>query len=128
MQRRRLLATAGAVTITAFATTVGLGANFGLFGVTEPDSPVGRLDARRATVQAHADPRRDAGHHDPAGRRRRRLTSSATTSQASGRRPARRAELLLDPHRLPGDRVRERQSRRRGGTGGRAPASGGCPP
>jgi hypothetical protein len=54
VQRRRLLATAGAVTITAFATTVGLGANFGLFGVTEPDSPVGRLDTRRATVQAHA--------------------------------------------------------------------------
>ena len=56
MQRRRLLATAGAVTITAFATTVGLGANFGLFGVTEPDSPVGRLDTRRATVQAHVVP------------------------------------------------------------------------
>ena len=57
MQRRRLLATAGAVTITAFATTVGLGASFGLFGVTEPDSPVGRLDSRRtATVEAHAIP------------------------------------------------------------------------
>ena len=57
MERRKLLATAGAVTITAFATTVGLGASFGLFGVTEPDSPVGRLDSRRAaTVEVHAVP------------------------------------------------------------------------
>ena len=55
MERRKLLATAGAVTITAFATTVGLGANFGLFGVTEPDSPVGRLDSRQ-TVEAHVLP------------------------------------------------------------------------
>jgi hypothetical protein len=54
VERRKLLATAGAVTITAFATTVGLGASFGLFGVTEPDSPVGRLDSRRAaSVEAH---------------------------------------------------------------------------
>jgi hypothetical protein len=54
VERRRLLATAGAVTVAAFATTVGLGASFGLFGVTEPDSPVGRLDSRRATVEVHA--------------------------------------------------------------------------
>ena len=56
MERRKLLATAGAVTITAFATTVGLGANFGLFGVTEPDSPVGRLDSGQTTVEAHVLP------------------------------------------------------------------------
>jgi hypothetical protein len=56
VERRKLLATAGAVTISAFATTVGLGASFGLFGVTEPDSPVGRLDSRRAAVEAHAVP------------------------------------------------------------------------
>jgi hypothetical protein len=57
VERRKLLATAGAVTVTAFATTVGLGASFGLFGVTEPDSPVGRLDSRRAAVvEVHAVP------------------------------------------------------------------------
>ena len=115
MQRRRLLATAGAVTITAFATTVGLGANFGLFGVTEPDSPVGRLDSRRATVEAPRHPRGGAGHHDPAGRRRRRLILSTTTTRCVKPEPGQDvhqvgAELLLDPHRLPGDRVRERQS------------------
>ena len=52
MQRRKLLATAGALSVTAFATTVCLGANFGLFGLTEPDSPVGRLDPNRAAASA----------------------------------------------------------------------------
>ena len=50
MERRKLLATAGALSLTAFAATVGLGATFGLFGVTQPDSPVGRLDDRRAAA------------------------------------------------------------------------------
>jgi hypothetical protein len=56
VERRKLLATAGVLSITAFATTVGLGANFGLFGLTEPDSPVGHLDSRRpvAVVRAAA--------------------------------------------------------------------------
>jgi hypothetical protein len=43
MERRRLLAVGGVLSVTAFATTVGLGATFGLFGLTQPDSPVGRL-------------------------------------------------------------------------------------
>ena len=55
MQRRRLLATGGALSVTAFATTVCLGANFGLFGLTEPDSPVGRLDPDRAAAAADTD-------------------------------------------------------------------------
>lgn len=50
MQRRKLLAVAGALSVTAFATTVGLGANFGLFGITEPHSSVGRLDTGRAAA------------------------------------------------------------------------------
>jgi hypothetical protein len=50
VQRRKLLATAGALSVTAFATTVCLGANFGLFGLTEPNSPVGRLDPDRAAT------------------------------------------------------------------------------
>jgi hypothetical protein len=48
VQRRKLLAVAGALSVTAFATTVGLGASFGLFGITEPDSPAGQLDPGRA--------------------------------------------------------------------------------
>ncbi len=60
MQRRKLLATAGALSAAAFATTVGLGANFGLFGLTEPRSPVGRLDPSQVvSAEAHI-------HHDPA--------------------------------------------------------------
>lgn len=52
MKRRKLVATAGALSATAFATTVCLGANFGLFGLTEPNSPVGRLDPNRAAAAA----------------------------------------------------------------------------
>jgi hypothetical protein len=48
VRRRKLLVTAGALSATAFATTVCLGANFGLFGLTEPDSPVGRLAPRQS--------------------------------------------------------------------------------
>ena len=50
MERRKLVATAGALSVTAFAATLGLGATFGLFGVTQPDSPLGRLDDRRAVA------------------------------------------------------------------------------
>ena len=57
MQRRKLVATAGALSAAAFATTVGLGANFGLFGLTEPSSPVGRLDPSQAvSVDARVQP------------------------------------------------------------------------
>ena len=56
MERRKLWATAGALSITAFATTVGLGASFGLFGITEPESPVGHLDTRRAVTEVRVAP------------------------------------------------------------------------
>ncbi len=56
MRRRKLLATAGVLSATAFATTVCLGANFGLFGLTEPESPVGRLAPRQSVgVDARVD-------------------------------------------------------------------------
>ncbi len=55
MQRRKLLATAGVLSATAFATTVCLGANFGLFGLTEPDSPVGRLAPQESTHTRRVD-------------------------------------------------------------------------
>jgi hypothetical protein len=51
-----LVATAGALSVTAFAATVAIGANFGLVGQAEPRSPVGRLDDRHrvAVVSASA--------------------------------------------------------------------------
>ncbi len=56
MQRRRLVATAGAVTATAFAATLAAGASFGLAGRAAPDSPVGRLDDHNAAVTAISQP------------------------------------------------------------------------
>ena len=55
MERRRLMAVAGALSATAFATTVALGANLGLFDMTQPDSGAGRLDGAR-TVVTTAEP------------------------------------------------------------------------
>jgi hypothetical protein len=54
MRRRRLVVTAGALSVTAFAATVAIGANFGLVGQAEPNSPVGRLkdDHHVAAVSA----------------------------------------------------------------------------
>lgn len=54
MQRRKLVATAGALSVTAFAATLAIGAAFGLVGQAEPDSPVGRLDDRHRVVAASA--------------------------------------------------------------------------
>ena len=54
MQRRKLVATAGALSATAFAATVAIGASFGLVGRAEPSSPVGRLDGRPQVVAASA--------------------------------------------------------------------------
>ena len=54
MQRRQLIAKAGAVTVTAFAATLAFGATFGLAGRAEPDSPVGRFDERKAAAAAAA--------------------------------------------------------------------------
>jgi hypothetical protein len=38
MERRRAATVAGAAAVTVCATVLGLGATFGLFGLTEPDS------------------------------------------------------------------------------------------
>ena len=45
----------GVLSVTAFATTVGLGATFGLFGLTQPESSVGRLGGP-APAAAQVDP------------------------------------------------------------------------
>jgi hypothetical protein len=51
-----LVATAGALSVTAFAATVAIGANFGLVGQAEPDSPVGRLgDQHQVSVVSAND-------------------------------------------------------------------------
>ncbi len=56
MERRKLAAAAGALSVTAFATTVCLGANLGLFGLTQPESPVGRFDSAHVlTASAQVD-------------------------------------------------------------------------
>jgi hypothetical protein len=57
MERHKLLAVGGVLSVTAFATTVGLGATFGLFGLAQPDSVVGRLDGPPpAATSAHEQP------------------------------------------------------------------------
>ena len=56
MRRRRLVATAGALSVTAFAATVTIGANFGLVRQAEPDSSVGRFqDQHRVSVVSASD-------------------------------------------------------------------------
>jgi hypothetical protein len=60
MERRRLLAVGGVLSVTAFATTVGLGATFGLFGLTQPESPVGRLGGP-APAAAQVNPAEGSG-------------------------------------------------------------------
>jgi hypothetical protein len=49
MQRRKAIATAGAITATAAAAVVAFGANFGIFGLTQQDSNVGKFPAVEAT-------------------------------------------------------------------------------
>jgi hypothetical protein len=57
VQRKKLVATAGILSATAFAATVAIGANFGLVGQAEPNSPVGRLDDHRnGAAGATSDP------------------------------------------------------------------------
>jgi hypothetical protein len=54
MRRRKNLAIAGALAAGTFAATVALGASFGLFGLTQPDSPAGRLSGHRPPVTTTA--------------------------------------------------------------------------
>jgi hypothetical protein len=62
VRRRKAAAFAGAAAVTAFAATVGLGANLGLFGLAEPQSrtgPAGDRPAAPATAPAVAVPADD---------------------------------------------------------------------
>jgi hypothetical protein len=56
MERRKLVAKAGVVSVTAFAATLAFGATFGLADRTEPDSPVGRLGESKAAVARSTTP------------------------------------------------------------------------
>jgi len=49
MQRRKAFATAGAVSVTALALVVALGANVGLFGLTRHDDGPGRFNLVSST-------------------------------------------------------------------------------
>jgi len=74
MQRRNAIATAGAVTATATAAVIALGANFGIFGLTDENSKVGKFPAVDARTNAPAvmspsggPPAQDDHHgHEPA--------------------------------------------------------------
>ena len=54
MQRRKAIATAGAVTATAAAAVIAFGANFGIFGLSQDNSNVGKFPAVDATSSAPA--------------------------------------------------------------------------
>ena len=54
MERRKAIATAGAVTATATAAVIALGANFGIFGLADENSKVGKFPAVEATSNAPA--------------------------------------------------------------------------
>jgi hypothetical protein len=55
MRRRKLVATAGILSATAFAATVAIGANIGLVNQAEPNSPVGQLDDHHQVSAAASD-------------------------------------------------------------------------
>ena len=56
MNRRKLLATTGAVSLTAAAAVVAMGANFGLFGLTDEGTDVGRFQPVTATSSTTTPP------------------------------------------------------------------------
>jgi hypothetical protein len=69
MQRRKAIATAGAVTAAATAAVIAFGANFGIFGLTQNDSNVGKFPAVEATSTAPAatSPTSSSQERSPAG-------------------------------------------------------------
>jgi hypothetical protein len=69
MARRRRFAMAGGIFATVFAGTVALGANFGLFGLTTRDSPVGRIPGAAAGVRPSTSGATAGGSHAPGGDR-----------------------------------------------------------
>lgn len=84
MDRRKAIATAGAATAVAVTAVIAVGANVGIFGLTQQDTKVGRfplVDATTATTTrpaadmtgesgttAHPSDDEDRGHDGPDGR------------------------------------------------------------
>ena len=74
MERRKALATAGAVTMTAVAGVIALGANFGIFGLADDTSKVGNFTpVDSATVITPTVDTRDVG-----------VSESTTTTRSDG--------------------------------------------
>ncbi len=54
MERRKLLATTGAVSLTAAAAVIAIGSNFGVFGLTDGPAKAGNLQPVAATSSTTA--------------------------------------------------------------------------
>ncbi len=80
MQRRKAIATAGAVTAATTAAVIAFGANFGIFGLAQGDSNVGKFPAVEATSTAPAATSPTSTSQD---------RSPAETGQDDGHRPER---------------------------------------
>jgi hypothetical protein len=66
LERRKLIATAGALSVSAFAGTVAIGATFGMFNLTQPDSPTGHLASNSHAAVVTAPPPRPSALSDHA--------------------------------------------------------------
>lgn len=64
VQRRRTAAIAGAAAITAFAATLGIGANVGLIGLAQTDHGAGGVDHPQAKAVVTAPPPRQPAPDD----------------------------------------------------------------
>ena len=80
MQRRKAIATAGAVTAAASAAVIAFGANFGIFGLAQQDSHVGKFPAVEATSTAPAATSTTSSSQD---------RSPSGTGEDDGHRPER---------------------------------------
>jgi hypothetical protein len=78
MQRRKAIATAGTITAGATAAVIAFGANFGIFGLAQDDSNVGKFPAVETTSTVPAATSPTSSSHD---------RSPAETGQDDGHRP-----------------------------------------
>jgi hypothetical protein len=84
VERRKLLAMGGVLSVTAFATTVGLGATFGLFGLAQPDSAVGRLGGPPPAAAVVGAPAAANRHHASSGPDTTGTTGSTGSTESTG--------------------------------------------
>jgi hypothetical protein len=105
MDRRKALATTGAITLTATAAAVAVGSSIGLFGLTDDSSSrIGKLNPIDARVAATATP--EATPSAP----------TATPSPAlSGTTPTTTDDELVTPGTTPSTRPDDARFEERGG-------------